>query len=177
MPTVRQQLTEKAIALLEASDDVKDDFTRIANRQASSKSAWLREMMANTPADFPRFLLDFARGSHSMYTAADAGFAGDDTSFHTSGIEFPVNRVFTLRITIRADKPKAGVVFAPEESIIAAFFVAGPRFGLPSLVYSVGECRYDRRDTRGDEKPQGGTVTTIELPITTQESGVTLLSA
>ncbi len=178
MPTVRETLTGQALNLLADDDDVVDYFTRTANRATLNKSTFRREMLSNNPVDFPRLLIDFARGSHSMYTQAEAtdGFAADDVNFHTSGVYFPVDRVFTLQITVREAQPKAGVVNAPEEVILAALFKAGPRFGLPSLVYRIGEARYDRRETRADEKPVAGFVTTIQLPITTQESGLTLLT-
>lgn len=178
MPTVREQISDQVLALLEGDADVRAFFTRSGNRTRVDQPGWLRDrMIARAPADFPRFSFDFDGGTHSMWTRA-TDFAADSPNFHemvSAGLDVEVDRTFDLTVTIRDRLPPAGEVYAPEEPIMGSLFRAGTRLGLPDIVLSVGVARFTRRDTREGEEPRPGTVTLVRLPITTRESGRNLL--
>lgn len=177
MPTVREQISDQVLALLEADADVQAFFTRTANRTRTDRTGWLMERIAKAPNDFPRFSYDFSRGRHGMWTKAMT-FAADDPDYHElaeSGCDTDVERTFDLTLVIRDRLPPPGEVRAPEEPILAALFKAGTRLGLPNLVDRMGEATWDRRDTRPNEDPKPGVVTTVRLPIFTRQLASALL--
>jgi hypothetical protein len=174
-PDILNTIADRLWSLFEAQTSITAAVLP-GNRNKGNEEGWLRDFIANAPADERRMEIDFERGDVSLYSSRE-GFAKEEEEFDAdSGCDFSVIRQQTAIIIYREDLPDDPGAHPIQRSIEQTLFLAGPTLGLSEVpANGLGKLTWEERRTRADEFPNPGRITTYRLPITTIQSALSLV--
>jgi hypothetical protein len=181
--TLRKSLTDLITDTVDAYFNARINALENAPLQPGERQTridYLRNFIANAPADFPSYAVRVDRMTHSGWTRSGS-LAGDQSDYLSQTDEFPVIRTARVVVTIREEMPDDE---EPDthlgDAMVDALFASGPFIGTDGHalgVRSTGEPEVETRETRDNESPQPGVVHTVTFTVTAQQWGRALRTA
>lgn len=181
--TLRKDLIDLVTSVVDAYFEARiDDLTNapLQPGERQTRIDYLRNFIANAPADFPSYAVRVDRMTHSGWSRSNS-LAADRSDYDDQTDEFPVIRTARVVVTVREEMQD---LEEPSEhlgdEVWNALFASGVVLGEEGDALSItdtGEAEIESRETRDAEQPQPGVVHTVTFTMTCQQWGRALRTA